>query len=365
MEQALGSQFTLTRYPVKLTGDPSRTIVRLFMSGDKERLGRIIDRVNGLSDNEAENILRAVFNEFETRHPDLRDILLDHYNQAYTLSKIDAASSQKKLLIGAYLSMEYSFESAALFNPSMVQAIEQNDVPAGGIRFIMSLRAVGEGHLSSIVFRRGIIGPDGEISVEGIGMHPRQLKVRRDKLLNKNDLRTKLEQLGHFNGNAENIFSQLPETFTDTELVSTIDRVRRQQENIEKIASRLMWIARSNYSIELPKLENVADIVLFPISETESQGMEDMRLVRFENDDGSFAYYGTYTAYDGRKILPQMMSIEPNGNVEVNVLFGKFAQNKGMALFPRRIFTSGMKAKSFRHHVFHGNLCRSATAVRP
>lgn len=292
-----------------------------------------------MTDTEVEAILEAVFQEFGARHPDLESVFLQHFEEAKLSAQSGARSPRKKLLIGAYFSMEYSFESAALFNPSMVRAINQTDVPTGGVRFLMSLRAVGEGHLSSIAFRRGIIDKNENITIEEVGPHPSQLRVVTNKRFTKTEMQAKLAQLGLADGEAAKIFDQLPADFTYSELVSTIERVRGEYKSVhlEKIASRLLWIAKSNYSIQTPSDQNVSDLVLFPISESESQGMEDMRLVRFVDDDGGFKFYGTYTAFDGRKILPQLLCVDSNGNTEVNVLFGKFAQNKGLALFPRKI----------------------------
>ena len=335
----VGSHFKIKRHDITLTGDPSRTIVRLFMPGNTERIRRIGERVNNLSDVETENILRSIFQEFGERHNDLESTFISHFDEVSASAGLLAGSNRKKLLIGAYFSMEYSFESAALFNPSMVQAIDQTNVPQGTVRFLMSLRAVGEGHLSSIAFRRGIIDSGGNIIIEEVGKSPSQLRQQTDKLFDKFSLQTKLQQLRLTDGEAASVFNKLPQQFTYSELAKVTEQVRQESksQNFAKVASRLLWIAKSNYSIQKPESQNVSDLVLFPISESESQGMEDMRLVRFVNNDGSFVFYGTYTAFDGRKILPQLLTIQSSGDVEVDVLFGKFAQNKGLALFGRKI----------------------------
>ena len=243
-------------------------------------------------------------------------------------------------MLGAYFTMEYAFECAALFNPSMIAAFSQQGVDKGYLRFVMSLRAVGEGHISSIVFRRGLIGPDGNITVNPPRLKVSQVKMSQDTSYDKNVFRKKLEEINITGPLVEEILAELSDVFTDSELTELIARKRTgngEDADFEKVTNAMSWLSRSDYRIRFENADHVEDMVLFPISESESQGMEDMRLVAFTDDNGERIIYGTYTAFNGRRILPQIIEVKTDGVGHVQTLHGEFAQNKGLALFPRKV----------------------------
>jgi predicted GH43/DUF377 family glycosyl hydrolase len=342
-----GIQLEVCRMPQRLTCDAGRTIARFFWPGSEVRARKIIDRVLRLSDSEVNDLLRSLLEDFDHRHPDLREVLVEHYNKVLSrLNLPNNHSPERQFLIGSYFTMEYSFESTALFNPSMVPARDQNGVPPGSIRFLMSLRAVGEGHISSIVFRRGIIDENINITFEPIIPCPRQLRREENRAFKKFAFRNRLLDIGAYNEGVEEVFKYLPERFTSKELLQLLEQSQSELKKIpgsHETIDRMVWLARSNYEVHVPPVSSLAEVVLFPISESETQGMEDMRLVKFEEVDESIHYIGTYTAFNGSQILPQLMEYreaDPTSGiktVEIHALQGRFAKNKGLALFPRRV----------------------------
>jgi predicted GH43/DUF377 family glycosyl hydrolase len=330
----------IKRLPIRLTPDPRRTITRFFWPG-KDRAKKIIERVKSLSPREISSLLEEIINQFSKANPDLEEILLEHYEQVIqqTFQSFDQ-DLEIRMLIGAFFSMEYAFESAALFNPSMVPSFDQEAVPDGCVRFLMSLRAIGEGHISSINFRRGIIDADGNITINPPSLYVRRFRKEENRRFEKDAFAQKLHQLNCKAPIIDEILNALPNPFSHLQLRQKIEYTEHHKDHTPETAEQvniMSWLARSDYRIEFEGDLKLEDMVLFPISEVESQGMEDMRLVQFIDDDGTTIYYGTYTAYNGRQILPQILEAKNHDYADIYTLHGKFARNKGMALFPRRI----------------------------
>lgn len=331
---------SVKRLPVRLTADPALTITRLFWAGP-ERARKVIDRVMALDENQVARLLASTMRDFDHLHIDLEDIFLEHYEQASQRVPMPNPPTVKRmLLIGAYFTLEYAFASSALFNPSMTPAIIQEGLEPGELLFVMSLRAVGEGHLSSVVFRRGVIDGTGEITMESVGLFHEPSRRVKNRLFSKAKFRIKLAEMGMRDANLDPVLAQLDDPFTLQDLLHIVDQVQMQAEATARHdpeAQGFEWLGACDYDIESAPGADLTELVLFPISEAESQGMEDMRLVRFIDDDGTPCYYGTYTAFDGREILPQMIKMLRPGLAHVRTLGGSCAQNKGLALFPRRV----------------------------
>lgn len=331
----------IRRLPQKLTCDPSRSITRFFWPGSCERACRIQSRVMNLSDSQAEQLLQEIMTDFECHHLDLEETLQENYEEfARRCEPKDSPSQCRKLLIGAYFTMEYSFESTALFNPSMVPAYDQSNLPEGWTRFVMSLRAVGEGHISSIVFRRGMLDTDCQVHFSPVCTQPLRAKTSPNQQYDKQTYFVKLIEMGGYAPLADDVLDMLDARFTLHQLQTAIERIRpkaENEQNYETLARNMQWLAQANYEIEMGDPSRVSDMVLFPISEAESQGMEDMRLVAFTNDNGTRAFYGTYTAFNGHQILPQILECSQPGTARIHTMSGRYATNKGMALFPRKI----------------------------
>jgi len=328
------------RLPIRLEPDRRRTITRFFWPGP-ERTAKIIERIKHLPPERVSELLNEILDQFRPVNPGLEEILMENYEKAIEQAGLPYERDfEIRMLIGAYFSMEYSFESAALFNPSMVPALDQANVPEGSLRFIMSLRAVGEGHLSSITFRRGTIDSEGNITINPASLQVRSYKRKENRTFEKSEFKSNLEEMTIKDPLIDSILFEMPDSFTFLHLQQKIEYYEHKyhdNEAFQKISRLMLWMAQAEYKIILEEDARLEDMVLFPISETESRGMEDMRLVRFTDDDGSVRYYGTYTAYNGYQILPQLLEVADLRHASVYIMRGQYAQNKGMAMFPHKI----------------------------
>ncbi len=334
------NNISVRRLPIRLEPDPRRTITRFFWPG-KERGQKIIQRVKNLDASRVSEMANQILQQFTPGNPGLAEILIEHYEKAVQQAEVSFNNDfEVKLLTGAHFSMEYAFESAAMFNPSMVPAIKQPELKEGRLRFIMSLRVVGEGHVSSITFRRGTVDREGDIQLNPCSLEVRQLKRKENRTFKKSDFIAKLGDIDIWNAQAKSTMDTLQERFSTFQLQHTVERAKHAADSLTpdiRTLDLMLWVAHSEYEIERQDPDNIENMVLFPLSETESQGMEDMRLVKFRNEDGSICYYGTYTAFNGTSILPQILELAPEKSAIVRTLHGKYARNKGMALFPQKI----------------------------
>ncbi len=333
---------------VKFLPDARRVLLKPFLPGDESfpggstRLESVLRRVLALSDDDVASTLAIARSEFEDRHRDLDAVLTMRFETvAERLGLTEAVPPDRQLLIGAYFSHEYSVEAAALGNPSIVAAPDQSGLADGDTRFIMSLRAIGEGHVSSIELRSGVISanPDVQIRVDEQQRHLESGK-RVASEYDREFFETKLGDLGALTDTARLILDDLDPHFTMVELEQAIHRHIESDQNgkhSHEIAHTLHWLASSNYRIRFAPESDVSERVIFPSGPTESHGMEDVRLVRFVHDDGSIVYYGTYTAFDGHQILPQLLETTDFETLRVVTLSGECAHNKGIALFPRKL----------------------------
>ncbi|HID75407.1 MAG TPA: glycosidase [Planctomycetaceae bacterium] len=329
------------RLPIRFEHDQRRVITRLFVPGGAGRVRNVIQRVRQLSEDQVRHTLAAVLANFVDRHRDIEAVFDEHYEAvAGHVGPLDDMSRDRRRLIGSYFTMEYSIEAAALFNPSIVEHPNQTRLPSDAVRFLMSLRATGEGHISSVVFRSGVIHADQTICFDPPSRYAQVGRIRPDKRYQKPLFRRKLLDIGLTARTVDHVMDRLPESFTFGQLEEAMSEAQEDGAETlrrEDVGQSILWLARSNYQLELPRDAHASEIVLFPQSESESGGIEDLRMVRFVDDDGSVTYYGTYTAYDGYHILPQLMETKDLVHISVHTLNGAVAQNKGMALFPRRI----------------------------
>jgi len=278
----------LNRQALYLRPDPARVVVRPFKPAiepralnltDKTRANRIIDRVLGLAPETAAHQLTDVLENFDGRHRNLLDIFEARTSEMEdTFAPHVAFSKTQRQLVGAYFLHEYSFEAAALFNPSIVRNPDQSAAPEGGCRFILSLRAVGEGHISSLTFRSGSIAADGDVTID-----------------------------------------------PTTRLAST-----------PKIRSRSLTSDGEDVEVMFKPDEHLSERVIFPVTESQANGIEDARFVEFK-DAGRNTFYATYTAYSGRAIRSELIETADFRSFRMTPLGGSAARNKGMALFPRKI----------------------------
>ncbi|MEO8206612.1 MAG: glycoside hydrolase family 130 protein [Chthoniobacterales bacterium] len=330
------------RTRIILKPDSSRVFFRPLDFMSKERITRIVARVMALSEKETEREYERIILGFGDRHQKLCDFFMLRFRAVQNELFTDEPLSENRMcLLGAYFSQEYALEAAALFNPSMVPHPDQSDLPEGSVRFVLSLRATGEGHISSIVFRSGTIDKDGNIDVAKPTPFVTAPEVRHDLVYEKALFQRKLVELGMLNQFAETTLKELSATFTFAELHTCIERMLKRDRSVSPnhhpVAEELISLARANYEIEFRAEQRMSERVIFPHTPAETKGIEDARFVLFKEEDGTTCYYATYTAFDGNVILPQMLETKDFLIFKVNTLNGSEIQNKGMALFPRRI----------------------------
>jgi predicted GH43/DUF377 family glycosyl hydrolase len=277
----------INHLPIVLRADPTRVVLRPFTpadapnaSGDGRAQG-LADRVLGQSPAAIDTELARVIDGLTQRHRGIEDVLLRRYREVSgPMIAKERMSQAQQLLIGAYFSEEYSFEAAALFNPGIVVHPDQHDVPVGALRFVLSLRGVGEGHISSITFRTGIIAADNAITLDPVSAQAISPRI-----------------------------AALPGGTAD----------------------------ESGVSLSCEQSRDMSEIVIFPITSHQSHGIEDLRLVRLVEDDGAASYVGTYTAFGGADVREELLTTDDFSTFRLAPLHGSAAVDKGMALFPRRI----------------------------
>jgi len=337
---------TINRKDTKFLPDPSRVIGR-FCYFSNERGKNIILSVLAMSDSEVFNALNQVLRRYSRRHRNISKLFETHFIKLAGLFKelgIKPAkiNQSRKALIGSYFTMEFSIESAAFFNPSIVEDPDQSGAGFNEKRVILSFRATGEGHISSIVFRSGIIDNKNNLIVEPVGEMLAEAERIKRHIYNKKSFIKKLDEMRDFDNKLSPVFvlEKLEDRFTYGELKRAVEETRKTHKltpGKELIINQMVWLARSHYEIEFSLDSAISERVIFPISYTERNGIEDARFVRFTDEHNEVIYYATYTAYDGMSILPKLLSTSDFYKFKGMPIHGELAQNKGMALFPRKI----------------------------
>jgi predicted GH43/DUF377 family glycosyl hydrolase len=345
MEERTALAIALKRSKTILKPDPSRVLLRQFEPGDARRIGRIIERIMAVPETKVGELLERVSADFSERHLNLGQRFTDRFEQLRELLPEGMeVSKQRRLLIGSYFLAEYSLESAALFSPSMVPHPDQTSLPEGAVRFILSLRATGEGHVSSITFRSGIIHRDLRIEVDRPGSlltEPRQIAntVYEGPLFQR-----KLRELGLESDFTGRVVERLGSSFGLATLRDALTAELQHSSHAhgeageDQLEAQSIWmLARSNYELQFEQEQELSERIIFPSTPSQRNGIEDARFVRFRDDDGTYVYYATYTAFDGRVILPELLETTDFLRFRFFTLNGPEAQNKGMALFPRKV----------------------------
>lgn len=373
---------TINRKNVVFSPDPSRVIARFLHLSD-ERSANIIRQVLALNDKDLKVAMSQLLRDFSRRHRNISRIFESHFERLTPIFekigvKKEDLSIAQKALIGSFFTMEYSIESAAFFNPSIVEDPDQSELKNDEVRVIISFRATGEGHISSIVFRSAVLDRFNNLQVEPVG----KMLAEADKIIrntySKKSFRDKLEGMqDNVNAisptlvntldeiqNPENVIpsavmeknepttepkqpatgdfvlDQLGEVFTYGELMRCLEKAIKDPEIKQdqvKVINQMLWLASAHYEINFSIDSAISERVIFPVSATEQKGIEDARFVKFREDNGDITYYATYTAYDGMTILPKLISTKDFYNFKILPINGEIAQNKGMALFPRKI----------------------------
>lgn len=336
----------VTRSEVRLHKDARRVVARLFVPGHEHfsagesRATGVLRRVLDLPDEQVTASRRDVLQRFSGRHRDLAAVLRRHYEQiAHRIPDGITLDQERQDLVGAFFTNEFTIEGAALFNPSVVVHPDQSGVPQGSCRLLLSLRAVGEGHLSCIEFRTGLLGPGPTLTLDEPGRQAETATAEptwHDRAL----FDALLHESGADEESCRYLRSRLGERFDEATLREALDALEGQHitraggAHTAELARALL---RCTYEVTFPAESALAERVLWPQTPLERAGLEDLRLVRFVDDDGDVSYVGTYTAFDGSAIAPQLLRTSDFRTFRMSQLAGPAAKDKGFALFPRRV----------------------------
>ncbi|MBI5404145.1 MAG: glycoside hydrolase family 130 protein [Ignavibacteriae bacterium] len=337
-------RITVDRKRDRIYPDSKRVITRFF-NHPETKAKSIIQKILDMSETEAETALNLVLREFAKRHRNITKIFLMNFSKIIEYvneltGSHEKMSPTKRLLIGSYFTMEYSIESAALFNPSIMEHPDQNELEEGQKRIIVSFRATGESHISSIVFRSGIIDKDFNLHFDPQGNYISEAEIIKGHAYNKDEFKMILQEHDIVNNISTDVLDQLEEYFYYTQLKNTIEKAKSKKTlnlDQQKTLKQMMWLAKSHYEIVFSQDTDISERTIFPVSRTESNGIEDARFVKFKDENGDITYYATYTAYDGYTILPKLLETKDFYHFKNLPLHGECTRDKNFALFPKKI----------------------------
>ena len=320
----------LIKSPIRLNASAKAVIAQFLSLPGNGRIKNIINRVKKLSGSEVDSLLEKVMNDFKNRHRNIEEIFTAHFEKIDKLYNEDLLlfSEKRKRLLGAFFTKEYSIQAAALFNPSIVSHPDQQNLPVGAQRFVMSLRATGEGHISSIIFQTGVITAAGDIKLDESSHFFTPLKKNEKATYGKDFVLKRATFFKDFN---LKLLDVLPGQFTAEEAIELLGN-----NGNEYSKNALKEIFDTNYELDSPANLSIAEKVIFPNAKGESMGMEDARFVKFE-DGANSCYYSTYTAYNGHHIKTQLIETKDFNLFKIRTLYGNAISDKGMALFPEKI----------------------------
>jgi len=340
----------IRRLPITIDPDPRRVLLRPFIPSlivkpfsvpePNPRVVSLFSRVMHMDEASVKAKLDEVFSDFLGRHGRLHDIFAERFEQVRHLLPTDQELTEpRRILLGSYFTNEYSLESTALFNPGIFPSPDQSGLQPGECRVILSLRATGEGHISSITFRCGILDSEANLRLDPVSRYVQQPRPQPAARYDLATFRRKLQELG-VEFEAVGLATQgLAPGFLMSDLVNLVRRIRSgaDEPGVKRAAERALLLAQSNYTVFFPEGLDISEKILFPYSQGEMNGIEDARFVPFIEDDGSTTYMATYTAYDGNVVLPQMVHTRDFREFSICTLNGPAIRNKGLALFPRKI----------------------------
>ncbi|AWH83856.1 glycosidase [Flavobacterium album] len=336
-------RLTVERKPAKVLPDTRRVIARFFFNGE-ERAVELLKKILALDKEETFGLISPLLQDFSKRHRSITKKLFRHCERVKRYIAMAGGDFEKlddytKLLIGSYFTHEYSIESAAFFNPSIVPDPDQSNLEEGQLRVIISFRAVGEGHVSSVVFRRAMIDRNNDIIVMPAGNYIDEADKIHNIIYHKRLFLKKAQEADINGGFLEMVTNQLEDRFDYEQLKKVVLEARQKTDDpvVIRQYNLLLALSDSYRRISFSKDTDISDRVIFPISDFESKGIEDARFVKFTDDNGKAVYYATYTAYDGVHIMPKLLKTTDFYEFKTSPLNGTGAKNKNLALFPRKI----------------------------
>lgn len=336
-------RLSIERKPVKVFPDPKRVIARYFFNGE-ERALFLINKILEMNSEMVFSIISPLLQDFSKRHRNITKKMLKHCIRVRPYiekagANFDELSDYTKYLIGAYFTHEYSIESAAFFNPSMILDPDQTNLEEGQTRLLISFRAVGEGHISSVVFRRAMIDKHNSIMIIPAGNYIDEAEKIHLPIYQKKLFLKKAQEADINKDFLKTVDDHLEDRFDYESLKRLVLEAKNQTKDEKTIQqyNQILALSDSYRKISFSRDTDVSDRVIFPISDFESKGIEDARFVRFTKENGQVIYYATYTAYDGTHIMPKLLQTNDFYDFKTSPLNGDGAKNKNLALFPRKI----------------------------
>ena len=342
--QKLHMLIKVERKSEKFLPNFKRVILRFLFYGE-ERARVIIPKVLNASEADIVRYLEPTLRDFSRRHRSITRAFMGHYEKVQHLLQEfnvnpDSLSYERKLVLGSYFTMEYSIESAAFFNPSIVESPDQENLEPGMKRVILSFRAIGEGHISSIVFRQGVIDSDCNFIFDTESNFVRDAEIIRHHAYEKDKFIQRLQKKKIPENVIDAAVKPLEEAFTYRQLEASVEEYLNSNPGAVEDHPhlvRVLWSADVYHELNFSYDTNISERVIFPVTSAESNGMEDARFVRFTDDDGAVTFYATYTAYNGKEIAPKILETKNFYHFTFKPLYGAGAKNKNLALFPRKI----------------------------
>ncbi|MGQ2985281.1 glycoside hydrolase family 130 protein [Flavobacterium sp.] len=336
-------RLTVERKPAKVLPDTRRVIARFFFNGE-ERAVELIKKILALDKEQVAGLVLPLLQDFSKRHRSITRKLFRHCERVKIYinkagGNYERLDDYTRLLIGSYFTHEYSIESAAFFNPSIVPDPDQHNLEEGQLRVIISFRAVGEGHVSSVVFRRALIDRNNDITVIPAGNYIDEAEKIHNIIYQKRLFLKKAQEADINEEFLGMVTEKLEDRFDYEELKKLVIEARQKTDDPATLKqyNLLLALSDSYRRITFSKDTDISDRVIFPISDFESKGIEDARFVKFTDDNGKTVYYATYTAYDGVHIMPKLLKTTDFYEFKTSPLHGAGAKNKNLALFPRKI----------------------------
>lgn len=336
-------RLSIERKATRVYPDARRVIARFFFNGD-ERAVFLIKKIMEMDEETVDLNILPLLQDFGKRHRNITKKLLKNCGRVKPYVEkagfdFSELSENRKYLIGAYFTHEYSIESAAFFNPSIVPDPDQSHLEEGQIRVLISFRAVGEGHISSVIFRRAMIDRNNDITVIPAGNYVDEAEKMHITVYHKNLFIAKGEEAEIDARLLKLLEEKLEDRFDYEALRKVVVEARSKSRDVDEIKkyNQILALSDSYRKISFSRDTDISDRVIFPISEFESKGIEDARFVKFVKDNGQIVYYATYTAYDGTHIMPKLLQTTDFYDFKTSPLNGEGAKNKNLALFPRKI----------------------------
>ncbi len=332
----------IKRTQIRFTPDPSVVVTRFYNPGDKTRAGSILQKINDMPDAAASLAIQQVLREFSSRHQNLGKEFIKHFEQAAVVSAIETGgfSEEKKMLAGAYFTGEHSVMSVAVYNPSVIIHPDQSGLEAGFLRVIITLRASGSFHKSSIIFREAVIDPNFNIYLTREDRVLAEPLVERRKSIERDRFINILRSMNQDEVFIEQLESQLPESFLPGQAMEILRQMGNSKPLSKTEAEALetgLWLAESYAQLTFGANTSLTSRVIFPLSSFDRDGFEDPRFVRFTDDNGAVTYYATTHSNNGKGFIPKLIETKDFIHFSICPLKGKNMLNRGMALFPRKI----------------------------